>query len=128
MSALKLFECLSQLGKSNPRPTVYETVRTSNNVPRLSSFSFQHWNSSDSLLFASPRSRLVRDSGRRPTVQFHGPRNAATVLPFTRPDGDVELWRLNSSGWFDAGGVHYDSPLKRNPGLTQWQRVGLGAR
>lgn len=47
---------------------------------------------------------------------------------FTRPDGDVELWRLNSSGWFDAGGVHYDSPLKRNPGLTQWQRVGLGAR
>lgn len=47
---------------------------------------------------------------------------------FTRPDGDVELWRLNSSGWFDAGGVHYDSPLKRNPSLTQWRWVGLGVR
>lgn len=44
---------------------------------------------------------------------------------FTRPDGDVELWRLTAHGWFDASGTHYDSPLDRNPGLTQWGRARL---
>jgi hypothetical protein len=42
---------------------------------------------------------------------------------FLRPDGEFELWKLTPSGWFDSGGVHYDSPLKRSPKLTQWKRV-----
>lgn len=44
---------------------------------------------------------------------------------FLRPDGDLELWRLTDSGWCDAGGVHYSSPLKRNPRLTHWGRARL---
>lgn len=44
---------------------------------------------------------------------------------FLRPDGDFELWRLTVHGWFDASGTHYDSPLERNPGLTQWGRARL---
>lgn len=44
---------------------------------------------------------------------------------FLRPDGDLELWKLTTHGWFDATGAHYDSPLKRNPALTQWRRAVL---
>lgn len=44
---------------------------------------------------------------------------------FLRPDGELELWKLTTHGWFDATGTHYDSPLKRNPALTQWRRATL---
>lgn len=42
---------------------------------------------------------------------------------FLRTDGVTELWKLTTSGWFDAGGVHYDSPLKRMVGVYRWKRV-----
>lgn len=84
MSALKLFKCWSQLCDSNARPTVYETVRTSNNVPRLSPFLFQRWNNQDSLLLRSPRTGLVRDSWRSPTVQFT---RSATPAPCAQDGG-----------------------------------------
>ncbi len=57
-----------------------------------------------------------------PQVDDTLPTTPAQYL-FLRPDGETELWKLTPSGWFDAGGVHYDSPLKRSPKLTQWKRV-----
>jgi hypothetical protein len=57
---------------------------------------------------------------------------SVTVLPttpaqylFGGDNTDLELWKLTTSGWFDASGTHYDSPTKRNPKLTRWRRAVL---
>ena len=46
---------------------------------------------------------------------------------FAVGDSPFALWTLTDSGWFDAGGVHYESPLDRKP-YTTWQRVVRGAK
>ncbi len=60
--------------------------------------------------------------------------HSTTTLPaepgqylFAVGDEPFALWNLTSHGWFDGGGMRYDSPLDRKP-YTTWQRVVRGTK
>jgi hypothetical protein len=46
---------------------------------------------------------------------------------FAVGDEPFALWNLTSHGWFDGGGMRYESPLDRKP-YTTWQRVVRGTK